>query len=111
MGGSVRRYPASSEGEDGADADDERCADADERSRECAPLHALWVRGEPVDLWFVHEQIERVQPAQDLLIAVEIGVGLALRVQLVNACMRLLPEIVSIAKDNRLRRAGLYAGR
>src|SRR4051794_318587 len=82
------------EGEHRPDADHERGADADQRARQHASFHALRRSGQSVDFWLVLEQVEGAEAAEDLLVAVEIGVRTALGLQLRDAGVRPVPEIV-----------------
>src|SRR2546428_2190800 len=71
----------------------------------------LWIRRQPVDLWPVHEEIERVEASEHLLVgAVQIRAALAGVLQLTQSSVRHFLEIDDGAEVDRPGRTGLGAG-
>src|SRR3984893_15167816 len=97
--------------EDAGEADDDRSQDRrDRRGNQIARRH-LRIGRQSVDFRLVHQQVERVQPAEHLLVgAVEIRPALARPVQLLHPRFRSLSKLAYGAELDRLGRAGFRAG-
>src|SRR5258708_15236331 len=97
--------------EDAGEGDGDRSHHRPDRSgNEIARRH-LRIGRQSVDFRSVDEQVERIQPAQHLLVgAVEIGLALPRLVQLLHARLRSLSKLADGPKLNRLGRAGFRAG-
>src|SRR6266478_10201321 len=97
--------------EDAGEADDDRSQERrDRRGNEIARRH-LRIGRQSVDFRSVHEQVERIQPAEHLLVgAVEVRLVLARPVQLLYPRFRSLAKLADGPELNRLGRAGFRAG-
>src|ERR1700738_1643390 len=108
---SVLLPPSIAEVEDAGEGDDDRSQHRIDRSgKEIARGH-LRIGRQSVDFRSVDEQVERIQPAQHLLVgAIEIRLVLARPVQLLYPRFRSLSKLADGPKLNRLGRAGFRAG-
>src|SRR3989475_6219486 len=99
------------ETEDAGDPDDDRSQDRIYRRGNQVARRHLRIGRQSVDFRLVHQQIERVQPTEHLLVgAVEIRPVLPRPVQLLHARLRSLSKLADGPKLNRLGRAGFRAG-
>src|ERR1700694_2763914 len=108
---SVLLRASTAEVEDAGQGDDDRSQHRIDRSgNEIARRH-LRIGRQSVDFRSVDEQVERIQPAQHLVVgAVEIRLVLADLVQLLYPRLRSLSKLADGPKLNRLGRAGFRAG-
>src|SRR6266540_3427688 len=92
--------------------DRDRAADAEQRRGQHRPGGQLGRARQPVNLGLVHQQVEGVQAAEDLLVgAVELSLGVALALKLRQPGVGALAQILDWAELDRLGRARLRAGR
>src|SRR5213596_2273108 len=103
----------SPEGDQRAQPDDQGGADRQERVDDDVLLGELGLLREPVDRRLAEEQEERVETAQVTarVLAVELGVLVAERLELVDPLLGDDRQIVAEAELDRLGRARLGAGR
>src|SRR5262249_18711692 len=87
-------------------------ANGPERRARHTAAGQLGIGGKTIYLRLVQQQVERIETAEHLLIrAIQLGLDLALSLELVHARLRLLAQLVELAEANRLSGAGLRAGR
>src|SRR5207245_6352695 len=98
--------------EDPNHADQDGPEDREERTGTQIPRRQLRIGRQSIDFGLVHQQVERVESAEHLLVrAVEVGPLLSDLMELIDALLRSCAQLADRAELDRLGRACLGVGR